>query len=168
MQDQVPLKTSFQWPDIDIAPLDPKAPKGAKAKSLESDDGVLFFAKVDADKCELHHLVGNVAEYVFDDPAAIELVSGQGRLPVAKVINSNASALRIIGGSALSAPSAPVDDPRAVLDERGKPDLLAAQDGFTDVGFRLAFGASGTAIKVEPLAVKIRKALSDEAFMLGQ
>ncbi|HPO91844.1 MAG TPA: hypothetical protein PL072_00110 [Phycisphaerales bacterium] len=164
MQSRVQRKASFQFPDIDIARIDPQAPTGLRAvANRDVDDGVLYFAKVDEDKTPgvlLHHMVGNVAEFVFDDAPALELaqMSAKG---VRTVVEKKGAPLKVIGGSALSPTTIPVDTPSAV-------DLLAAQEGFADVGFRMAFGASGTSIKAEPLALKLRKALSDEALIVAK
>lgn len=161
MQNRVQRKASFQFPDSGIAKVDANAPAGARAAARKDiDDGVLYFAKVDADQATLKHLVGNVAEYAFDDAAAFELapptVKGLGQ-----VVEKKNAPLRVIGASALSPPSVSPETPSAV-------DVLAAGEGFADVGFRMLFGASGTAIKAEPLAVKLRKALADDAFILAQ
>ena len=160
MQEQVPRKASFQWPDVEIAPIDPSAPVGVKAQSGSGDDGILYFAPVTADQAPLRHLVGNVAEFVFDDAAAIETAPATV-VGMSKMINSKPGMMKVVGGSALSPPSVPVDQAKNV-------DLLMAQDGFTDVGFRLVFGASGTAVKVEPLAVKINAVLTDDALILSK
>jgi len=105
------------------------------------DDGCLWFAEVDSDKDNVfHHLVGNVAEYVLEDPAR-----GQEVLPVgaklqasqvqAFVNSTKGAGLAVIGGSALSPPEVKVDEPYPCR-------LLKARDAFSDVGFRLAFTAS--------------------------
>ncbi len=102
------------------------------------DDGYLWFAEVDADKDHVfHHLVGNVAEYVLEDPAKGQeaLVVGaklQAGAVQAFLKNTNGAGLAVIGGSALSPPEVRWDDPYPC-------GLMRARDGYSDVGFRLAF-----------------------------
>lgn len=80
------------------------------------DDGVLWFEPVGAARgTTLRHMVGNVAEWVVSP----ETRTGQA----------------IIGGSALSDRSLPVDEPFSPPPVR--------QQSFSDVGFRLAFGFEG-------------------------
>jgi hypothetical protein len=113
----------------------------AVVRADASDDGTLWFAEVDSDKDHVfHHLVGNVAEYVLEDPAR-----GQEALVVGTKLragevqafleNTKGAGLAVIGGSALSPPEVKWDDPYPCK-------LLKARDAFSDVGFRLAFTAS--------------------------
>ena len=80
----------------------------------------------------IRNLVGNVAEYVLDVPAADQPEAK----PVAtdRFIEDHAAQIRVIGGSALSDPA--IDPGQAqplVLEE--------AKEGYADVGFRLCFSA---------------------------
>ena len=78
------------------------------------NDGDLFFDDVAPGGGQtFNHLVGNVAEYAAAD--------GQ---------------VYVIGASALSPPTRPIDQPIEVTDWRD-----AANQGYSDVGFRLAFSA---------------------------
>ncbi len=113
--------------------------KKAVARDLSYNDGVLWFAKVDQGGEEVfRHLVGNVAEYVYEDPSGFE---GQFANPedlsaerVREFVAHNSSRIRAIGGSALSPWEAGVDKSEEV-------DLDDSRGGYSDVGFRLAFSA---------------------------
>ena len=112
-------------------------------------DGVVFFRPAQGASRRIVDLIGNVAEYVTTDPAAID------RLPKDCTVNdafgvfpaANYSTLRVIGGSAISPPvggafSFDTTQPQAV--ESG------ARSGFSDVGFRLAI-TKESGIKGTPL-----------------
>jgi len=86
----------------------------------------------------LHDLVGNVAEYVFDGPKAIDVV--KSNTPTVAEIDAAVTAgkknLFVIGGSSLSPPQVPFNV-KQPLD----PGLASTAVGFCDVGFRLAYTA---------------------------
>jgi formylglycine-generating enzyme required for sulfatase activity len=84
------------------------------AGGAEWNDGVLWFREAPAAAAAFADLAGNVAEFTTDDAGG------------AKVY--------VIGGSAMSPPSRPLDKAFAVPDAQ-------LTSGFADVGFRLAFNA---------------------------
>ena len=99
--------------------------------AVDADDGVLWFAPVGGSP-GFQHLVGNVAEFVWDDPASIETVD-----PTAAKIRAalgTGDKLKVIGGSALSPKEENPTEPQNVK-------LAQAREGYSDVGFRLAFSA---------------------------
>jgi hypothetical protein len=105
---------------------------GRDASIVEQDDGVLWFARVSSDSQRVfQHLVGNVAEFVYDDPKAL----AELKVPTADGVQQllrTAAAARVIGGSALSAPEVPRDKALEMT-------AAVAAEGASDMGFRLAF-----------------------------
>ncbi len=135
--------------------------KGRTSQVAPWDDGVLWFSRVDSDVDRaLHHLVGNVAEFVFEDAAGAEAVKDSAPEAVQALLARSKGSVHVIGGSALSAPIAeePPDAPLGV-----DPD--EAQAGYADVGFRLAFSATGTAPPREPLAARLGRTVSGAVFL---
>jgi len=129
-----------QWPDDGIFwPAGSRSERrGLTAESHPWDDGTLWFEPAIA-PTGVNHLVGNVAEYVFEDPSVFAGLASPEPAAIRDLLEANASKLRVIGGSALSAPEIPVDEPQAL-------DLDAAIDlGFADVGVRIAFSVDGNA-----------------------
>ncbi len=121
-----------QLPDAGafVPPGATPSPSGA---SLDVSDGTLWFTPVFLGQGDgLKNLVGNVAEFVLDVPVSDEPEARPGA--ASAFIAENASKLHIIGGSALSDPAIPVDQPQPVV-------LEEAQEGYADVGFRLCFSA---------------------------
>jgi hypothetical protein len=114
---------------------------GRDAKSRPGDDGVLWLAPVvSAKPGEFQCLIGNVAEFTFDDPAA--LAKWQGDADELKdLLAASADKIRVIGGSAMSAPQIPIDVAQAV-------DYAEASAGYADVGLRLAFTAPAETVQV--------------------
>lgn len=93
----------------------------------------LFFVPVDSGSGPMHHLVGNVAEFVFDNKAAFDAATIE---TIPDVLENDPAKVGVIGGSSLSPPSKPVGTAQG--------GLLSTQlrgEGFADVGFRLAFSA---------------------------
>ena len=107
------------WPDMDsFGPMiDPSILTGIAATPVKdaADDGKVWFSGVDdgASGSQFSHLTGNVAEYLYEE----------GRFYVG-------------GASALSAPSI---EPSGVYPLDG----LIPDNGFSDVGIRLAFVVEG-------------------------
>lgn len=133
--DQVRDKTigpeKYSWPDDGVFGLVGNQETMFKARAaVDSDDGFVWFRPVPPPDGKFHDLVGNVAEWVMD--------SGGVRKA------------QVIGASALSPPG--VDPKKAQSATR--PDINA----YADVGFRLAFDATGGAPVVEPLATRVKKA----------
>ena len=131
---------------------------------------MLWFATVGSGGKGFQHLVGNVAEFVFQPPAGLdeklqELPKSEASKAAAtflKLVQDHAASLRVIGGSALSAPE--------VWDGKGKPfgkawpvELVkGARDSYSDVGFRLAF----TAPRETP-ADQLRRILRRRGYLMG-
>jgi hypothetical protein len=139
------LKTAFPYPDEEIfVPAGANPPSGEDAQTRGWSDGILFFDKVTTGSDRVKHLIGNVAEFVGAD--------------------AGGSSLAVVGGSALSPPDAPVDQPKPL-------DPADAAVAFTDVGFRLAFSATGAPPAVaaaparEPLAPRLLRALGDDPYL---
>jgi formylglycine-generating enzyme required for sulfatase activity len=134
-----------EWPDAGaFHPPDAKVGEGGDGKlASQSDDGLLWFAPVGSPDA-FRHLVGNLAEFVLDEPARFDQrFKKPAALKAAAVITflkQHAAALRVVGGSALSGPE--------LWDGRDRPfhkpwpvDAAGSRDGYADVGFRLAFTA---------------------------
>jgi len=117
-------------------------PKGSNqsAKEAQRDkvttgtDNKWLFSEVGADATGFQHVVGNVAEYVHTDPAAAGRLTAATADAVRQLLGQAASGGRVIGGSALSMVAVQVDRAQEI-------DRPAGRDGFSDVGFRLAFQA---------------------------
>lgn len=152
---------------------DSKEPRSALI--VQADDGVLWFAPVGVGGTgslatsvapprsnstsasspspappvtPLKHLVGNVAEWIWDFPCtSVAASTDQGhaantradsqdyldQIDAARsLLDAHAASLGIVGGSALS-------DPRVPGDRVHRPILSEAREGYADVGFRLAF-----------------------------
>lgn len=109
---------------------------GHGATAVAQDDGVLWFSKVGSDtQRPFAHLVGNVAEFVYEDADELTGLKAAGGAEVQEFVKKRAGKIRVIGGSAISAPELPVDKPL----EPAKVD--SETDAFCDVGLRLAFFA---------------------------
>src|SRR5690606_13065601 len=107
------------------------------------DDGALWPLPADQGRARaFQHLIGNVAELVFDVPEAMEaLPAGSIEAGALRAALTGEGALGVIGGSAQSPPQA---------DPAQRQSFPAASMGHADVGFRLAFSATGSAGRVEP------------------
>ena len=81
-------------------------------------------------------LIGNVAEIVFEDPVALEKLPDQKIETLTPFFDKNSDKVLVVGGSCISAPEYKIFERR----------VLAAGNGFADVGFRLAFGAGKKSI----------------------
>jgi len=122
--------------------VDAKMGKTAQPVAGASDPH-LWYAHVDDQPAQpFQHLVGNVAEYVFDAPQAFDEKFKPGSAVAIADVEAFLAAgaggqLAVIGGSALSPPGLwngvdkPFDEPKAV-DKAG---------GYADVGLRLVFTA---------------------------
>jgi|GEM_PF-1775142 len=121
-----------------------KQPPADDAPAVEADDGFLWFAAVGSG-AKFQHLRGNVAEFVWEDPASMDTLEP---LPVkVKPYLGTGERLKVIGGSALSPKEVPIEEPVAV-------NVAAAREGYADVGFRLAFSAPrgvGAVATAEPI-----------------
>ena len=125
-----------------------------------SDDGSLWFDSVrSGDHSPIKHLIGNVAEYVFDAPEAFDHEFGNGsQLDGAKVVRFAKSEkyrhqFFVIGGSALSPPELKISIPYPV------GTLKNHRRGYSDVGFRLAFSPP------KPLAVRLKTLVANQQYL---
>jgi hypothetical protein len=121
--------------------------------AIPGDDGMVWFAPVGAGGTgsQVLHLVGNVAEYTFEQPAMLEGLATTKEAIDAAV--GRGEQLRIVGGSALS--------PFEVEPATPYPVTAAmSREGFSDVGFRLAFGAPKAAAAAG-VAERLRTALAE-------
>jgi hypothetical protein len=162
----------WKWPDEgEFLPKGQEGlAKGENAKVLPSayDDGVLWFAPVGSDVLPIHHLIGNVAEYVMEgaDEAA-KAAPEPDRLR--ELVAAPSSAISVIGGSAISAPSLPVDSPLLVGFTPARPGD-PPEPGYADVGFRLVFSAKGTAPARQSYAARLKGILDapDGRYLLAR
>ena len=129
-----------------------KIVEGRDAKALDANDGLLWFDRVNAGQAvEFHHIVGNVAEWTFEDSEALAKTADSAS--VVKCLAGASGKLAVIGGSALSDPGIPTDAPQPV-------DFVEAAEGYSDVGFRLAFTAPA-----ESLSVRLRRLLTTRGYL---
>jgi len=150
MVDQAYPDAGAFWPK-DFAPRQER--KDAQART-DLDDGLLWFARVGVSKARtFHHLVGNVAEFTFEDAAAAGKLTNPAAEDIRKLVQSAPGSVRVIGGSALSAPALSLAEPYV-------PDPARASEGFADVGFRLAFTAPAM-----PLHTRLRRALNQRGYL---
>jgi hypothetical protein len=123
------------------------------------DDGALWpLAAAQGGGRVFQHLIGNVAELVFDLPEVLEA------LPAAPISAAELQAtlagdgvLGVIGGSAQSPPQ---------VDPVQRQEFPLGATGFSDVGFRLAFSATGSAGRIEPLIAKLGRVLQTPRYQL--
>jgi len=119
------------WPKS-IAYDQRKVGKDGNAWPNASDDGTLWFTKVVNDNQRMfQNLVGNVAEYTYEDAKGIADLKNLTLGQVRQLLQANSN-VRVIGGSAMSPPQVPVDQPQTLTNPTGN-------DYYSDVGFRLAF-----------------------------
>lgn len=127
--------------------------------AVTSDDGVLWFRPVDErTTTTFHDLVGNVAEWVTEDPAALEGVA-PARDKVEAALGKGEK-LKVVGGSALSPPGQPTAEPLPV-------NYLQSRLGYSDVGFRLAFSAPRAA-GAAGVGDRLTSALASNGFLSAQ
>jgi hypothetical protein len=123
-----------QWPNAGIfyptsAPR-PSAPQDAAA-AVELDDKVLWFSPINAGAEKFEHLVGNVAEFVTESV----VTDGTSDLAAIEKQLKRGEGVRVVGASALSPASVDPAVPLGMV-------WTAAKEGYSDVGFRLAFTAA--------------------------
>jgi formylglycine-generating enzyme required for sulfatase activity len=143
-----------QWPDEGIfRPEGLPLPTGRDARSRSDSDGTLFFRPVALSGGSVfHHLVGNVAEYLCDAPEQFDgLKDKRSPQSVRSFAEQAAQNLAVIGGSALAPPEVPVDKPLPLT----HPD-----QGYADVGFRLAFTAPA-----KSLSEQVKWALQGQSYL---
>lgn len=131
------VKARGSWPDEGIfAPKGVRAPRANSAEpAVETDDGVMWFAdQPEGGGAAFQHLVGNVAEFVLDQPMPGDLRADPAPEETRRTVGARGEGVKVIGGSALS--------PREVDPHTAYP-LDTPGAVFSDVGFRLAFPAAG-------------------------
>jgi len=140
------------WPDSGVFKRDTQHTAGDAESAVKGDDGVLWFEEVNqgADTkrtYNFHHLVGNVAEFVYEGYADLDKMTETTDFNTEKVrdfLNNNPN-VYVIGASALSPSIVKPDEPY----EAEKHDEI-----YSDVGFRLAFTSPR-----EKLNMKLRRLL---------
>ncbi|HEY7119122.1 MAG TPA: hypothetical protein VH475_21205, partial [Tepidisphaeraceae bacterium] len=138
----------LEWPDAGAFwPKDYKGPRrtGADAQPvLSRNDRNLWFREVDDGEGQevFANLVGNVAEFTWDDPRLFDQLRDKSIGSIAKLLEQHPDKMSVIGGSALSAPELEVTRPYPVdLGPSANPP--SGSTGYADVGMRLAFSAPG-------------------------
>jgi hypothetical protein len=151
-------KTAFQWPDAGTfgRDLDAAPPVDGAATVGNGNDGVLWFDPVNLGAGPVYHLAGNVAELICGDGPQMESTAADANA-LARVLDQSLSA---IGGSALS-------DPGLGIDRANPIDLAFAEEGYADLGCRLAFSAKGVAPPRETFVARLSKIVTDDAFLFG-
>ncbi len=141
--DGVPVEWNYPYAGI-FSPrgIAVKKKREALPVSGAGNDKHLWFAKVDTGgQAAFQHLVGNVAEFTYEDPDEFQNTKGGSAVTtgeVMKLAKAAKVAARVIGGSALSAPEVARDKPQELPEPRSDEDPKQAFS-FSDVGFRLAF-----------------------------
>ncbi|NQU75578.1 MAG: hypothetical protein HQ546_04585 [Planctomycetes bacterium] len=162
------------WPDAGIfcpAGAEPGPVAGDAVATTELDDGWLWFAPSPAEEnFTFQHLIGNVAELVFSDPAGcIEALPNSPELTleaVAAFVIARATSLGVLGGSALSPPNlwAVGNGPKGLGFARVYPVDPANMNGVAvDVGSRLAFTAP-----IESPTARLRRLLAGQPYLSAQ
>ncbi len=131
-----------------------KAAKRDDGSMWDFDDGAVWFMPVDqparADsRGRFLHIRGNVAEFVFDDPVALEEAARVGSGQAAAVMVEKVAELGIIGDSALWPRSADFKAKVSALVTRNVNQNSLGQCVYSDVGMRLAFTARPAAAEGE-------------------
>ncbi|HUT32686.1 MAG TPA: SUMF1/EgtB/PvdO family nonheme iron enzyme [Planctomycetota bacterium] len=143
-----------EWPDAATFPapeseLGKGVKRGAEALVVsDADDGALWFSPVGSPGGGFQHLAGNVAELVFDQPAAfddafLKAPAAPAAEAVRGFVQKHEASIGVIGASALSPPEL-WDGKARPFDKAWPLGLVKGREGkdsFADVGFRLAFTA---------------------------
>ncbi|MBM4034151.1 MAG: hypothetical protein FJ291_20565 [Planctomycetes bacterium] len=136
--------------------------KGGEGLVRDDKDEFLWFAPADPSP-QLQHLVGNVAEFVFDDSALGDQLlkdpGGASANAVRGLAAKGAGRVKVVGGSALSPPEL-WDGKAKPFDTAYPAELKDAPWGFSDVGFRLAFTAP-----VDPPAMRLAMVLKEHGYL---
>ncbi len=123
-----------------------------------TDDGILWFAPIrQGGGSPIHHLWGNVAEYVLDADGDLA-PADPTTTAAAEFMARHGQGLFIAGSSSLSDASPAAAAPRPT-------SLGAAVEGFSDVGFRLAFGGGAAEADETSLAGRIASALTPTPYL---
>ncbi len=113
----------------------------------------------------MHHLVGNVAEFVYDSDEINQPILNNTPSPQAidDSIKKSANKVSVIGGSSMSPPEIPFNEKQPVnTGSAVSAGWIPTRRGYSDVGFRLAYTAPKETI-VEVLA----KAFHDPKILPG-
>jgi len=156
----------LDWPDAGgfVAARATTTPKVGPEAGIVSEetDGVLWFASPGTG-AGMQHLAGNVAEYLFDSPTRLDQLLKEPGVPsvraVREVVDKGATFLKVVGGSALSPPEYWDGSSQRPFDRSYSVELEKARQGFSDVGFRLAFTAP-----VDPPAVRLASVLREQGY----
>lgn len=126
---------------------------GRDVRAVPETDGTLFFRPVGSPGGAVFpQLIGNVAQYVCDAREHFEaLPERSAPEAIVDFLRRSPRSLFVIGGSALSPPELPVNKPLAVT----RPD-----QGYADVGFRLAFTAPARS-----LSERVKWALEGQPYL---
>ncbi|MGQ0627053.1 MAG: hypothetical protein ACT4PL_03015 [Phycisphaerales bacterium] len=142
----------------------PSRPPAAEAATLDGNDRFVLFAKVNEpvrSPKTFMHLVGNVAEMVYESPAKAD----KPDVDIVAEPDANGN-FRVIGGSAMSriAESTSVAIPIANVDKDNSP---ASIRGFADVGLRPAFTAARVTSggRDVPYAVKLGQVMRNAPYL---
>ncbi len=125
--------------------------------AVDADDGVLWFSPAEASGQGFQNLVGNVAEFVWEDPPSIEGIEASSA--AIRTALGKGEKLKVIGGSALSPKEVSPNDPQTV-------NFAQARAGYSDVGFRLAFSAPKGAAGADA-STRLDQALSANGYLTG-
>ena len=143
------------WP-ASIPAAQRKTGRDGEAWPNPADDGVLWFAKVvDDNQRVFQNLVGNVAEYVYEDSKALADLKDPTIAQVKQLLQTGGNA-KVIGGSAMSPPQVPVDQPQALANPAGN-------ECYSDVGLRLAFLAGRE--RIQTTLQKLLSGLAGEGYL---
>jgi hypothetical protein len=133
-----------EWPDAGaFTPRGFTGKTGASATSYRDlKNDLLWFREVDSEDGQLfHNLIGNVWEYLWEDPAGVDSMSDKSLRAWKTLLDSHPSQLFVIGGSAISAPEIRANVPQPVDLTHSNASPVDGLIGFADVGMRLAFNA---------------------------
>ncbi|MGI9014687.1 MAG: hypothetical protein ACR2GY_10610 [Phycisphaerales bacterium] len=167
----------YIWPDTDV--FLPAAIAGDSNQrdavtaanatpAVNTSDGNVWFKPVDpgaADAQGFRNIIGNVAEFVLADARGIDAVD-RGTITLRSLgdlLGNDLASLQIIGGSALSPGSVPLDQPQTL---RTLGRRYAERGAFADVGFRLAFTLDGD--YAPPLRTRYARVLEAHPYLLSQ
>jgi len=130
------------------------------------NDKLLWFAKVgEGGQAAFRHLVGNVAEFTYENPEEFQHTKGGAEVTVSEVMKLAKAAklaARVIGGSALSAPEVAPRKPQELPDPGSDEDAKQAFS-FSDVGFRLAFLAGPG--RLQDRVLMLLKGIASEGYL---
>ena len=146
---------NHRWPDVGALADDPqRKPADTPPPSRKSNDATLLIRPAPVGDGRFHDLIGNVAEYVCEQPDAFagwpanDKATAEG---LKRFLDDTPDAVAVIGGSAFSPPDEPLAEPRT---------LKHKHRGFSDVGLRLAFTAPA-----RNLAERLKWVLAGEEYL---